>query len=105
MSEPFDPSFLVTLFSEQLNESDESKTILKNLALCTHPVSYCKCGCGSPYFIDPSSSAWQFKTNIDVWHEGKMFVLDVMQDLTIGSIEILDDFPMSMESMIPIEVE
>jgi hypothetical protein len=101
----FDPSFLVPLFAEVLNDSEDSKSILANLALCTHPVSYCRCGCGSPYFIDPKSSGWKFKTNVDVWYEGKLYVLDLMQDLRIGFIEILEDFSMPLEDMTEIQID
>jgi hypothetical protein len=101
----FDPSFLVELFTEALDDSEDSKIILTNLAKCKEPVLYCKCGCGSPYFIDPKSPEWKFMANVDVWSEGKLYVLDIMQDLSIGSIEIIDDFPSPLKDMEEIEVE
>jgi len=105
MIPPFDPSRLVPIFQERLTDSEDSKTILANLAKCTQPTSYCSCGCGSPYFVDSKSPAWKLKTSVDTWHEGKLYVLDIMEDLSIGFIEILEDFPSPLEDMKQIVVE
>ncbi len=106
MDSTYDPSFILKLFRAKLNsESVEARKVLESLATCTHPVAYCTCGCGDPYFVDPKSADWKFMTNLSLWHAKTVYVLDIMEDWTVGAIEIQRDFPMPLEGMQVVEID
>ncbi len=104
MPEEFDRSLIHKLFSKRLNvEVPEVQIILKSLL--ESPVIECKSSSDIYYcFIEPKSPQWKFRTNLDVWHNNTLYVLDVMQDWTVGAIEIQRDFP-PMDSMQIVELE
>lgn len=106
MEAVFDPGFIHGLFRKKLNpECAEARMVLDSLERCTRPVAYCSCGCGNPYFVDPEGPDWKFRTNLSVWCDRTLYVLDVMEDWTVGGIEILKDFPMPLEDMQVVEVD
>ena len=93
MSEPLDRTLIHKLFSKRLNTNiPEVQTVLK----CILESTLIECKSSSDFYyclIDPKSSAWQFRTNLDVWHNNTLYVLDVMQDWTVGAIEIQRNMP------------
>lgn len=93
MSEPLDRPLIHKLFSKRLNTTvPEVQTVLK--CILDSPIIECEASSDIYYcFIDPKSSAWKFRTNLDVWHKNTLYVLDVMQDWTVGAIEIQRDMP------------
>ena len=104
MPEEFDRSLIHKLFSKRLNvEVSEVQIVLKSLL--ESPVIECASSSDIYYcFIDPKTSAWQFRTNLDVWHDYTLYVLDIMKDWSVGAIEIQRDFP-PMDSMQMVEVD
>jgi len=102
----FDPSWVVELYRERLpDDYPEKKTLLDNLKLCTKPINFCSCGCGSPYFIEPKTPQWKFRCNISAYKDHTQVILDIMDDWSIGSIEILDDMPCSLDDFTTILVD
>lgn len=102
----FDPRWVVELFNDTLpSEFPQRDLVLANIAKCTKPIGYCSCGCGSPQFIDPKGPDWKFMTNLCAYRDHLEVILDVMEDHSIGFIELLDDMPYSLESFTRIEVE
>jgi hypothetical protein len=102
----YDPTWVVELFQEQLNlELPEGRLILENLKRCTEPVSYCSCGCGDPYFIVPKSPAWKFRGNITAYKDHTLVILDLMEDFSIGSIEIQRDMPFDIGDMRQVDID
>jgi hypothetical protein len=104
MKELLDRILIHKLFSKRLNVTvPEVQTVLK--CILDSPTIECDSSSEIYYcFIDPKSSAWEFRTNLDVWNENTLYVLDVMQDWTVGAIEIQCDFP-PMDSMQVVELE
>ena len=106
MDSTYDPSFIVSLFRKKLNpDCAEAMKVLESLEVCTCPVAYCSCGCGDPYFIDPKGPDWKFRTNLTLWHDKTLYVLDIMEDWTVGAIETQRDFPMPLDDMQVVEVD
>jgi hypothetical protein len=106
MDDLFDPSYIANLFRAKLNlECDEARKILDSLEHCTHPVARCSCGCEDPYFVDPEGPDWHFRGNITAWDNGTLYVLDIMENWTVGSIEMQKDFPMPLEAMVPVDLD
>lgn len=104
----FDPSWIVDLFDKKLNhDCPEAMHVLESLRQCTHPVTYCRCGCGDPYFVDPDSPDWKFLTNVTAYDREShiLIILDIMADWTVGSIEIQRDMPFDLSEMTAIEVD
>lgn len=104
MSEGFDRALIHKLFSKRLNvDVHEVQTVLKSLL--ESPVIECKSSSDIYYcFIEPKSYRWHFRTTLDVWYNNTLYVLDIMQDWTVGAIEIQRDFP-PMDSMQMVEVD
>lgn len=104
MKESLDRILIHKLFSKRLNiDLPEVQTVLN--CILESPIVECKSSSDDYFcFIDPKSSAWQFKTNLDVWHNNTLYVLDVMQDWTVGAIEIQRDMP-PMDAMQVVELE
>lgn len=106
MDSTYDPSFILSLFRKKLNpESEEALKVLDSLDKCTNPVSYCSCGCGDPYFVDPKGKDWKFRTNLTLWYDKTLYVLDIMEDWTVGAIETQRDFPMPLDDMQVVEID
>ena len=106
MDATYDPGPIVELFKSRLDlEREEARKILASLERCVHPLAYCSCGCGNPYFVDPKGPDWKFKTNVAAWRDETLYVLDIMDDWSVGGIEILEDFPMPLEDMREIEID
>jgi hypothetical protein len=104
--ETYDPTWVLELFRERLDPGcHEACLILESLALCTHPVCRCSCGCGDPYFVDPKSPAWKFRTNVTAYRDHTLVILDIMEDWSVGSIEMQRDMPCDLEDMTTVEVE
>jgi len=102
----YDPAAFVELFRTVLSpEFPQTALILENLGKCLHPVAFCKCGCGQPYFIDPKSPQWQFMMNITAYSGSTLVILDIMKDWSIGSIELLPDISSGFKTMKIIEVD
>lgn len=105
MDAVYDPNLVVALFESSLNLAiQENQKVLDSLKHCTHPVAYCSCGCGQPYFVDPKGPDWKFRSNLTCWDEGKLYVLDIMEDWSVGSIEVVGDMP-RLESIQEIEID
>lgn len=104
MVEELDRTLIHKLFSKRLNTTvPEVQTVLKSIL--EFPLIECESSSDIYYcFIDPKSSAWQFRTNLDVWHKGTLYILDIMKDWTVGAIEIQRDMP-PMDSMQMVELE
>ena len=102
----FDPVWVVELFNDTLpSDFPHRELVLKNIAKCTKPVGYCSCGCGSPYFIDSKGPDWKFMTNLCAYKDHLEVILDVMEDYSIGFIELLDDMPYSLDDFTRVVVE
>jgi hypothetical protein len=104
----FDPSWIVNLFDKKLNhDCPEAMHVLESLRQSTHPVCYCSCGCGDPYFIDPKSSDWKFLTNLTAYDSENqtLVILDIMEDWSVGSIELQRDMPCDFNDMVQVEME
>jgi hypothetical protein len=83
----YDPSWVVKLAEEQIPEEVE---VIENLKKCTTVVGFCRCGCGSPYFIDPKSKEWNFDYNEVLERKNDSdIIIDIMHDKKIGSIEFM----------------
>jgi hypothetical protein len=97
-------TWIVQLFEKELDLSEEgNRRIIESLKKCTHPVCYCRCGCGDPYFINPKGPDWKFRTNVVAYSGVDLVVLDIMQDWSVGSIEIQRDTP-DLSEMTPVAV-
>jgi len=106
--ESFDPSWIVDLFDKKLNhDCPEAMHALESLRHCTHPVAYCSCGCGDPYFVAPNSPDWKFLTNLTAYDREShiLVILDIMADWRVGSIEVQKDMPYDPSEMTTIEVD
>jgi hypothetical protein len=104
----YDPTWVVDLFEKKLNpENSEAMQILGNLRHCTKPVCYCSCGCGDPFFIDPKGKDWKLKENITAYDRESeiLVILDIMEDLSIGSIELQRDMPCDLSEMVVVEID
>jgi hypothetical protein len=102
----FDPAWIVELFTDTLPaDFPHRDTILDSLSKCTHPVRYCSCGCGSPYFIDTKGPEWKFRTNVWAYKDHTQVILDIMDNWTVGSIEFLEDMPCDIDEFTRIEVD
>lgn len=104
MKKPLNRILIHKLFSKRLNTTvPEVQTVLK--CILEFPLIECESSSEIYYcFIDPKSSAWKFRTNLDVWHENTLYVIDIMKDWTVGAIEIQRDMP-PMSAMQMVEVE
>jgi len=81
----YDPEWLVNLARAQRPEDRE---LIQALQKCTQTIGTCPCGCGDPYFVDPSSDEWKLKRTVELFDErGYSVLVDILADGRVGSIE------------------
>ena len=85
----YDPTWVVELAKQQYPEDSRFH---QALASCTRVVRYCDCGCGTPYFVEPSSETAgedsDFGLRIALRREdGPAVVVDLLPDGRVACIE------------------